>query len=65
MPVSGTIFGGHSIKFETVVNGFLMISQESPGEGKILLHYSAAKSFAKDVLFAAKEAEAAYKIQAQ
>lgn len=63
IPVRGTTLGEYSAKIEIGEGGFFTISQESPGVGKVVIHYSSAVSFVEDVLRAAKQAEAAYKLQ--
>ncbi len=58
-PVSGNTLGKYSAKISIGKDGFFSISQEPLGSGEIVLHFSSAKSFAEDVLLAAKQAEAA------
>jgi hypothetical protein len=65
IPVAGKTLGKYSAKISIGRDGFFTISQESPGLGEFVLHFSSAKSFADDVLLAAKQAEAAYKLQAK
>jgi len=63
MPVRGKTLGKYSAKVSIGKDGFFTIAQESPGSGKIVLHFSSAKSFAESVLHAGQQAEAAYKLQ--
>jgi hypothetical protein len=63
MPVVGKTIGKYSAKVSIGKDGLFTISQESPGSGEFILHFFSAKSFADSVLLAAKQAEAAYKLQ--
>jgi hypothetical protein len=63
--VAGKQPGKYSAKISIGKDGFFTISQEPPGSGEFVLHFSSAASFAEDVLTAAKQAEAAYKSQAK
>ena len=63
MPVHGKTLGKYSAKITIGKDGLFTIAQESPGSGEIVLHFTSAKSFAEDILLAAKQAEAAYKLQ--
>jgi hypothetical protein len=63
IPVRGKTLGKYSAKVSIGKNGFFTVAQEPPGSGKIVLHFSSAKSFADSVLLAGRQAEAAYKSQ--
>jgi hypothetical protein len=65
MPVHGKTTGKYSCKITIGKGGHFTIAQESPGSGEIVLHFSSAKSFAEDILRAAEQAEASYKMEAK